>query len=394
MMEGPRRGLARVLGRGHLRPEAFPWVPLMLAAVLLAIGMVFVASIAESPSNQELRRISFEGHREKVLFALPMLVLGLLLRPRWLRQNAWVAYGFCLVLLVLVPFIGDERNNARRWIQLPKFDLQPSELAKVGVILMLARVLHENPLRTVRDWAAPLLTAAVPMGLVIMQPDLGTALTIVPVTLALLYLAGGSGKSIFGLVGAAALAGVLAVQSGSIQAYQLERIETWADSFEPAELIASRNGPAFHSFHARAFTGNGGLFGRGLGDGVANETGLLPERDCDSIFAVIAEEWGFVYTAVLLGLYTWMIIGLMVSASRLRERYSRLVVGGVAVYFAAHLVVNAAVNLGLLPMTGLTLPLLSTGGSSLLATFLALGLALGHASHHERNLGSDAFRRY
>ncbi|MEC8510849.1 MAG: FtsW/RodA/SpoVE family cell cycle protein, partial [Planctomycetota bacterium] len=127
---------------------------------------------------------------------------------------------------------------------------------------------------------------------------------------------------------------------------------------------------------------------------IANETGLLPERDCDSIIAVIAEEAGFIGTASLIVLYSLMVALLMIAASRLRDRYGRLVVGGVAIYFGAHLVINVSVNLGLLPMTGLTLPLLSTGGSSQLATFLALGLALGLASHHERSLGGDAFREF
>ena len=400
MIRTLKKSLAHVFGREHLRVEAFPWVVLLLAAVLLVWGLVFLSAMANSPSNQVFASggggsvIDFEGHKEKMLFAVPLFFAGLFVRPSWLRRNTPLIYGVCVMLLLLVPFIGDERNNARRWIQLPKFDLQPSELAKVGVILMLARVLHQNELKNARDWFAPLVVAGVPMLLVAMQPDLGTALTIVPVTLGLVYLAGGSGAAICGLVGAGALAGAMAFQSGLIQTYQLERIETWVESFDTADLIAARNGPAFHTFHARAFTGNGGMLGRGLGEGVANETGLLPERDCDSIIAVIAEESGFVGVLALVLVYAAMIAGLMVGAARLRDRYARLVVGGVAIYFGAHLVINASVNLGILPMTGLTLPLLSTGGSSLLATFAALGIALGLSSHHERDLGSDAFRRY
>ncbi|MEM8713885.1 MAG: FtsW/RodA/SpoVE family cell cycle protein, partial [Planctomycetota bacterium] len=328
------------------------------------------------------------------LVAIPVFFAGLFLRPQWLRRATPFLYGACIVLLVLVQLIGDERNNAKRWIQLPRFDLQPSELAKVGVILMLAKVLQASRFEGLGDWLKPLGVALLPMLLVAVQPDLGTALTIVPVTLGLIYLAGGSGVVISGLVGAAALGGLGAYQGGALQGYQLERIETWVESFDTDALIAERNGAAFHTFYARTFTGNGGAFGRGLGEGVANETGLLPERDCDSIIAVIAEEWGFYRTVGLLLAYGLMVMFLMLSAARLRDRYARLVVGGVAIYFAAHLFINVSVNVGLLPMTGLTLPLLSTGGSSLLATFAALGLALGLGSHHERDLGSDAFRRY
>jgi rod shape determining protein RodA len=132
--------------------------------------------------------------------------------------------------------------------------------------------------------------------------------------------------------------------------------------------------------------------GRGLGRGVANEAAILPERDCDSIFAVIAEEAGFVGTVGLTALYAVMIVLLLKSASGVRERFSRLVVTGLALYFAAHFFVNIGVNLGLIPMTGLTLPLFSTGGSSMFTSFVALGLALGLAAQREAALDGDAFR--
>ncbi|MEL6716025.1 MAG: FtsW/RodA/SpoVE family cell cycle protein, partial [Planctomycetota bacterium] len=384
MIDALRERLGRALGRDHLRPEAFPFGALLLALGALLVGLLFVSTMADSPSNLDGQDIDYLGHREKVLFALPMFFLGLFLRPAWLRRYTPLVYLGCVTLLALVPIVGIERNQAKRWIQLPRFDLQPSELAKIGVILMLARVLHANPLRGVVDWLKPLVVVLIPMALVAAQPDLGTALTLVPVTLGLVYLAGGSGRTIVGIAAAGALTAVVAVQGGMIRGYQLERIETWVESFDADELIAARNGPGFHTYHARAFIGNGGLTGRGLGEGVANETGLLPERDCDSIIAVVGEEWGFLGTsAVLLG-YALMVLGLFTAASRVRDRYARLVVGGVAIYFAAHLVINVSVNVGLLPMTGLTLPLLSTGGSSLLATFLGLGIALGMASHHER----------
>jgi len=379
-----------------VRWSEFDWHIVVLAGLLLTIGIVFVRAMSLSLGNDELTGVNFEGHRQKLLMAVPALLLGLFVRPQWLKRNAWVVYGIALVLLMLVPIVGDERNSARRWIELPvlNFDLQPSELAKIAVIVMLARVLDQNELRAPRDWIAPLLVAAVPMVMVAAQPDLGTSLTLVPVTVGLIYLAGGRARALLGLAAMGALVGVLGLSFGAVKAYQMERVDTWLDSFTPEELIAARNGPGFHTYQARVAIGNGGLDGRGLGEGVANETGLLPERDCDSIFAVIAEELGFVGASVVLGLYALLVLLMMASASGLRDRFGRLVVGGVAIYFGAHLLINVSVNLGLMPMTGLTLPLLSTGGSSLLATFLALGLALGLASHHEASLDRDAFRPY
>lgn len=391
-----RRGAGGVFSTRHVRWSEFDWHIVLIAGLLLSIGLVFINAMSLSLGNDEVNGVSFEGHRQKIIMAVPALLVGLFVRPQWLKRNAWVVYFGALVLLALVPLVGDERNNARRWIELPllNFDLQPSELAKIAVILMLAKVLDQNELESPRDWLRPLLVALVPMVMVAAQPDLGTSLTIVPVTVGLIYLAGGRARALASMAAAGLLAATLAFSLGAVRAYQMERIETWLDSFSTEELIAARNGPGFHTYHARVAIGNGGFEGRGIGEGVANETGLLPERDCDSIFAVIAEEAGFVGAVAVIALYTLLVVLMMSSASEMRDRFGRLVVGGVAIYFGAHLFINVAVNLGVLPMTGLTLPLLSTGGSSLLATFLALGLAFGLSSHHEASLDRDAFRPF
>ncbi|MCP3916769.1 MAG: rod shape-determining protein RodA [bacterium] len=384
----------RVFSRRHVRPHELDWHILLIAMGLLAIGMTFVSAMDGSVANETSDSVNFAGHRQKVLVTLPLILVGMFIRPTFLKRNAHWLYVGTLLLVALVPFIGEERNNAKRWIQLQFFDLQPSELAKLGLILMLAKLLHSNPLEDTGDWLKPLAAALLPMGMVAMQPDLGTALTIVPVSIGMLYLAGGSARVIACL---ALVGGLLAwgtVEGGFVREYQLKRIDTWQQSFDQEGLVGLKDGSGFHIYHARVAAGNGGFYGRGLGEGVANETGFLPERDSDSIFAVIAEEAGFLGTSCLLLLYAAMVLLLMGSASGLRDRFSRLVVGGVALYFGAHLFINVWVNVGLLPMTGLTLPFFSTGGSSLLVTFLALGIALGLASHHEASLDRDAFRAY
>ncbi len=390
----PLGGTTRILSLRHVRWTEVDWHLLVVALVLLLFGLEFIRAMDASPSSRLREAGHYAGHLKKVAITLPLTALGMCIRPSWLRRHAVWIYAGTLLLLLLVPLVGDERNNARRWIQLPHFDLQPSELAKLGVIVMLASLLARNRLAQVGDWVRPLLAALVPMALVALQPDLGTALTIVPVTLGMLYLAGARARTLALLCGLGLLVAAAAFEFGLIRAYQLGRVETWAASFEPEGLIEQKNRLGFHVYHARTAIGNGGLFGRGMGEGIANETGYLPERDCDSIFAVMAEESGFVGASALLFLYTLLVVLLMISASGLRDRFSRLVVGGVALYFAAHMVINVSVNLGLLPMTGLPLPLFSTGGSSLLATFLGLGLALGLASHHVTSLDQDAFRTF
>jgi rod shape determining protein RodA len=395
----PRRLLPFTLPRiplslRGLRWFEMDWHVLAIAAALLALGVTLVRAMAQADQAMERDGIVFGNHLTKVAVTLPALVLGLALRPRWLRRRAWAIYAMFLSLLLVLPFIGSDHNGARRWIKMPGgFDLQPSELAKIGLILALARVLYRNRLERLRDWGPPLAAALVPMALVAREPDLGTAMSFVPITLGMLYLAGAKPKVILRFLAGAAVIGVLAWQlQFGVQGYQLQRLETWLHSFRAVDLIAERNGAAFHSYHARVAIGNGGLFGTGIGEGVANRTGILPERDCDSVFAVIAEELGWVLTAGVMCLYMLMIALLLGSASGIRDRFSRLAAGGIAMYFAAHFVINVSVNLGLIPMTGITLPLFSTGGSSLLTTFLALGLATGLAARSEPALDKDAFQ--
>jgi rod shape determining protein RodA len=388
-----RLGLERAVDPSRLPWLRVDWHILLLALALLSIGMLFVKGMAEADLRFDRGEIVFEGHLKKVLVALPALLLGLCVRARWLRRNAWLVFAGCVVLLLLVPVLGEERNNARRWIPLPGgFDLQPSELAKLGFVIAMARLLYTRRMQGADDWLRAGLLTLLPMGLVMAQPDLGTALTLAPVALGMVYLAGAPGRAIVRLALLGLVAGWLAVQLDLVKPYQLQRIETWTESWAPEDLIASRNRAGFHAYHARVAIGNGGLTGQGLGEGVANEAAHLPERESDSIFAVVAEEAGFLGTAGILALYCLMIVLLMASAAAVRERFSRLVVGGVALVLAAHLTVNVGVNLGLLPLTGLPLPLFSTGGSSLLASLLALGLALGLAAQSEPTFDQDAFR--
>lgn len=386
----------RVLSLRDVRWMELDWHVLVIAVLLLVLGIVFVRAMSEADVSAGRKAIDFDGHVQKVLIAVPAFFVGLALRPRWLRRNAYVLYGACILLLVVLFSIGMQFNGSRRWIRLPFIDflLQPSELAKLGLVLGLARMLYRNRLQRLRDWGPPLALAFVPMGLVGLQPDLGTALTMVPVSLGMLYLAGARarviGTFVLGTILVAAC--VWRFQIG-VHDYQMQRIQTWMESFDAHDLIEAKSGPAFHSYHARVAIGNGAMFGAGIGAGVANETGYLPERDCDSIFAVVAEETGWVGTTMILGVYVLFIALLMGSAGSLRDRFSRLAVGGIALYFAAHVFINIGVNLGLLPLTGLTLPLFSTGGSSLLTTFAALGLALGLCAHREPSLDEDSFRR-
>lgn len=390
----PVRGL---LSTHWVRWGEMGWHTLFVGVVLLGIGVLFLAEMAAADEFHAERpgKILLDGHIKKLLVASPCLAIGILVRPSWLRRHAWMLYLGCMALLVAVPIIGDERNNARRWIETRVFDIQPSEFAKLAIILILARVLCRNRLKHIEDWFGPILLSVIPMGLVALQPDLGTAMTIVPVTLGMLYLAGARGWILVLLIALGGVGGVGAWQYEiGVKDYQLERIDTWYESIDAEALIDDRHGPGFHAYHSRMSIGQGGWNGKGLGGGIANAAGILPERESDSVFAVIAGETGFVGACALLMLYGLLVVLLMLGAAEVRDRFTRLVIGGVAIYFASHVAVHAAVNLGLLPMTGLTLPLISTGGSSLLVSLGALGLAVGLSANQEPSLDGDAFSRY
>ena len=386
----PMRGMRAAI----LRPSwgQVDWPLFFVALLLLVIGITFQAAMSSSP-DPEVATAPISSHLKKVAVALPVLFAGLLVRPRWLHRNAYIVYAGSLFLLLLVAVVGEERNNAKRWIELPfGFDLQPSELAKVALVIALASALYRNRLQRWRDWIAPGLLALVPMGLVAKQPDLGTALSIAPITLGMAYLAGARVRVIAGVLVCGSLLLATAWQLSWIEDYQKERVDTWLETFEPEALIADKQGASYQIYQARISIGNGGLFGRGLGLGIANQAGHLPERESDSVFAVVSEEAGLLGASLVLVCYLALIGLILRRAGRIRERFSRLVVGGLALVFTSHVLLHCGVMLGLIPLTGLTLPFLSTGGSALLTACAAVGLALGLGTHHERALDSDSFR--
>ena len=217
----------------HLLGLGVAWHVLALALFLLACGLVFIQGMEDADLTFGRAGVDFGNHVKKVVLTLPALAVGMLVRPRWLRRNSWILYVLSIVLLLLVPVIGEERNNARRWIPLPVgFDLQPSELAKLGLILALAAALYRSRMKTWGEWALPSLIALLPMGLVVLQPDLGTAMTIVPVALGMFHLAGARTPRIVAIVGAGVLAAFLAWQLELVRPYQVQRIDTWLTAMD------------------------------------------------------------------------------------------------------------------------------------------------------------------
>ena len=370
------------------------WVALLTAAIAL-VGCAFIRSA--TLDEPDFAVLASKHVMVLLLAAASGLALVLVPYPRLLRR-AGLLYAAAFVGLVLLPFLGVVVNGARRWYRLPGFYVQPSEVAKLAVIIALAAYLRFRRAGRAGDaLLVPLLITTVPAVLVARQPDLGSALVFVPVMLAMCYAAGVSGRKLLALV--AILAAALVASYLVMHDYQRARIHTWFDHFSwvegdvdgEEEMTRALRGYGYQPWQALIAIGSGGMFGFGLEQGPQNRYGFLPYRFDDYIFAVVAEETGLAGACGLIALQGLLVAGLLSIALRTRERFGRLIAVGVAAYFATQTLVHVAVCVWLIPSTGLPLPLVSYGGSSAVVSVWAVCLALNVSAHRQPVLAADGF---
>ncbi len=268
-------------------------------------------------------------------------------------------------------FFGVVRGGARRWIPLGLFNLQPSEFAKIAVALVLAKFFGESrrQIPTRADLATGAAMAALPFLLIARQPDLGTAVTLLPVYLFIAYVAGLPLR----MLGMAALVGVLAAPVAwkfALKEYQKERIETFINPYK------DQKGSGYQQIQARITVGSGGLTGKGFTKGTQGQLRFLPVAHNDFIFSAWAEEEGFIGVIIALGLYLLVIWRALEAAKLSKDRLGAFLVLGVLASFTFQVFYNITMSAGLAPVKGLTLPLMSYGGSSLIATLAGFGLIL------------------
>lgn len=341
---------------------AYDWGLVLVALALLVLGLFNLKSAAPDPGLLP---------RQIAAFALGVLLaVGVqFLTRRTVLALAYPLYGFSLLLLVAVLAVGREINGAKAWFVLGPLQFQPLELAKLGLVLALARFLERRPIRRIWDYVLPGLFVAPVAALLLLQPDLGGTLVVLFGAFAVLFVRGLPWKHL--LVGGLVL--VLLVPTvvwPNLKPYQRERVLIVLDPYRDPL------GQGFQVIQSTIAIGSGGPFGKGYGQGTQTQLGFVPFRHTDFVFAVWAEEWGFVGTLALLGLYALLLtrlLGLALECPRLSDR---LFVAGVGGMLGFQVLVNLGVALGVMPVTGLTLPLFSYGGSSLMATLLSLGLVL------------------
>ncbi|HTS03045.1 MAG TPA: rod shape-determining protein RodA [Thermoanaerobaculia bacterium] len=347
---------------------------LLLAALLTAIGIVMVVSTTAGSPRTDLAG-------KQVLFAVVGIIVAgvfLVVDYRILLQYSPGLYGLTLLLLLWLPLFGRRIAGAKSWIRIGGgFQVQPSEFARISIALLLAWILENDDRPILRTRTLALIAAAVgvPILLVLLQPDLGVALTYLPLVVAAYFFGGLKARWWAVLI----VAGSLAI-GGSwflLKDYQKDRIRTFLDP-----NLAAR-GAGYQVRQARIAIGSGGILGKGWKQGTQSRLGFLPVRHTDFIFAALAEEWGFVGVAVLLGTYGFLIARALAIARDARDRGGSMLALLLIVSIAAQFLVNVAMNVGVLPTTGITLPFLSYGGSSLVASWCMVGLIL-----------SVAYRRY
>jgi rod shape determining protein RodA len=283
-----------------------------------------------------------------------------------LRQVAPALYGAMLLMLVAVHLVGHTALGARRWLAVAGLPLEPSELSKLVLVIVLAAYLARSERVTWRAFGSALGLVAGPAALVLVQPDLGTTLVLLAVAFGMLFLGGARPAQLGSLVSAAILA--VPLLPHLLHGYQLRRLQIFLDPNQDPL------GAGYNLLQARIAVGSGGLFGRGWLHGLQGRLGFVPERATDFVFATFAEEFGLLGSLLLLTLFGALLIRMLRASAVASDRFGELISGGVFVMVLVQVVQNVGMNVGVLPIAGIPLPLISYGGSATITTLAALGL--------------------
>jgi rod shape determining protein RodA len=346
-----------------------------LIAILAAICTIGVIEIYSATHGSALAGMHNKQIRWLVLGFILMFALSWL-DYHLILDQAWLLYLVGLLALVAVLLVGHTRFGAKRWIPILGEAFQVSELVKLIIIIWLARFFAE--VRTdelsLRDLIKAGLLVALPLGLILKQPDLGTALVLVPLLVVGAFLGGLQWQhaAIFSLAGALLVGSVFypPVSRHILKPYQRERITSFLHPEEDAK------GSGYQLLQSKIAVGSGGFWGKGFEHGSQNQLGYIPVRYSDFIMSAWAEEQGFKGVLLALGLYMALLLRLVQNAQRAKDRAGMFLVMGVAAALGFHVLVNVAMVIGAMPVTGIPLPLMSYGGSATLFVFLAIGLVM------------------
>jgi len=366
----------------------FDWALFAAMTIIIAIGIAFIwsGSLADRPEG------SMPPYPRKQLLramiGLAVFLLALIPHYKRLENHAYPIYAALLAVLALMLAFGPVIAHSRRWIRAGPVRIQPSELMKIAFVLALARYLmYRKNYRALSGLAPPMLMTLLPMALILLEPDLGTALIFLPVCFVMLYAAGARARHLITL--AVCFAGIALIAffaeeiTGAMarRRFLLQEPVRVLAPYQKARVMGFITGKSYQQKHSVIAVGSGRIFGKGWGRGTQNRYNLLPERHTDFIFAVIAEEAGMLGCLALLGLYFMIVLASFAVAAQVKDPFGRLVTVGLVTAFTVQVLINAAMALRLMPITGLTLPLVSYGGSSLVTTMLSISLIMNVKMH-------------
>jgi rod shape determining protein RodA len=344
-------------------------VLLLVSLTLSAFGILAVY-VAGTEAQQAYAMNQALGFALGVTGAIPLALIDYRYWQRYLRP----IYGFVILMLLAVLFTGTAAGGAQRWVDIGPVQVQPSEFAKLGMVVVLAGYFAERAVGEHKVFVNSLGLLAVPALLVFMQPDLGTALVFGAVFVAMAYIAGARPVQLAGLVAAGVVAAVLAVKLKILEEYQVARLTAFMNP-EGTQTVG------YQVAQSKMAIGSGGITGKGLDAQTLANLGFLPEDHTDFIFSNLAERVGFVGSIVLLLLFFLLIWRILHVATISRDRFGVLIAVGVSTIFLFHVFVNIGMTMGIMPVTGIPLPFISYGRSNLVVSVLSLGLLQSIAIH-------------
>ena len=336
-----------------------------LIIILFFVGLAALYSISNGDFNSWPLK-----HSQRFILGLMIFFIVILFDLRIIFGYAYVIFFLSIISLAIIPFIGIESNGATRWISIAGISLQPSEFVKYTLILALAKYFHSinNDSSFIKTLIIPLIITVIPVMLVIIQPDLGTALIILLGGMSLFWISGLNYK--YFIVGIFSILCSLPVLWQYLKDYQKDRVLTF---FNP-ERDPLGNG--YHIMQSKIALGSGGIFGKGFMEGTQSHLNFLPEMQTDFIFTMLGEEFGFIGTFTLLSIYAALIMTSVRLAMKSRSLFSKYLSLGVCNVFFIYIFVNIGMVTGLLPVVGVPLPFISYGGSSMLAVMFGFGLLM------------------
>ncbi|MCF8000245.1 MAG: rod shape-determining protein RodA [Halanaerobiales bacterium] len=347
--------------------------------LLIIIGIIAISSAVE------INRVDSNGSiylKKQIIAAILGFIVAIFIQffdYRIFKEYYQLIFGSMVIILFMTHIYGANIAGGRRWIDIGFINFQPSEVSKIVLVLVLATILdHKDELNSLKDMVLPFIYFLIPFVLIILQNDLGTALVLLIILISMLYVAGFNKKILYGIFGGGFLSIVTLISSHIffntplpfLKEYQLNRLIAFINpNIDP-------QGIGYNIIQSKIAIGSGRLTGKGLFEGTQNQLNFLPEKHTDFIFSVLGEEFGFIGILIVIALFIVLFWQLFNIAMQAKDRYGKLVVTGIIAMFFFHVVENIGMTMGLMPITGIPLPFISYGGTSMVTSIIAIGIVL------------------